>query len=91
MTTLQFQRQFLTRIGDIAPFRQLMDLVPDVAFFMKDHAGRDDHRQMRRVTLSIGVAAMPEHGETAGDLLQSAKAAVKEAKKEGRDRVRIAD
>jgi GGDEF domain-containing protein len=34
---------------------------------------------------------MPEHGETAGDLLQSAKAAVKEAKKEGRDRVRIAD
>lgn len=58
---------------------------------LKDHAGRDDHRQMRRVTLSIGVAAMPEHGETAGDLLQSAKAAVKEAKKEGRDRVRIAD
>ncbi len=58
---------------------------------LKDHAARDDHRQMRRVTLSIGVAAMPEHGETAGDLLQSAKAAVKEAKKEGRDRVRIAD
>ncbi len=58
---------------------------------LKDHATRDDHKQMRRVTLSIGVAAMPDHGETAGDLLQSAKAAVKEAKKEGRDRVRIAD
>jgi len=58
---------------------------------LKDHAARDDHKQMRRVTLSIGVAAMPDHGETAGDLLQSAKAAVKEAKKEGRDRVRIAD
>lgn len=40
MTPLQFQKQFLGRIGDIAPFRQLMDLVPDVAFFMKDHAGR---------------------------------------------------
>jgi len=58
---------------------------------LKDHAARDDHKQMRRVTLSIGVAAMPDHGETAGDLLQSAKTAVKEAKKEGRDRVRIAD
>jgi hypothetical protein len=37
---LQFQRQFLDRIGNLAPFRQLLDLVPDVAFFMKDRAGR---------------------------------------------------
>ena len=40
MTPQQFQKQFLARIGDIGPFRQLMDLVPDVAFFMKDRAGR---------------------------------------------------
>ncbi len=58
---------------------------------LKDHAARDAHQQMRRVTLSIGVAALPDHGETAEDLLQSAKAAVREAKKEGRDRVRVAD
>lgn len=40
MTPHQFQKEFLGRIGDIAPFRQLMDLVPDVAFFMKDLSGR---------------------------------------------------
>jgi len=37
--TSTFQRQFLSRIGDFAPFHQLMDLVPDVAFFMKDRDG----------------------------------------------------
>ncbi len=58
---------------------------------LKDHAAYDDHKQMRRVTLSIGVASLPDHGETAGDLLQSARSAVKRAKSEGRDRVRIAD
>lgn len=57
----------------------------------KDHAARDAHQQMRRVTLSIGVAASPDHGKTAEELLQSARTAVKEAKKEGRDRVRVAD
>jgi len=46
---------------------------------------------MRRVTLSIGVAASPAHGETADDLIQSARAAVRRAKKEGRDRVCIAE
>jgi diguanylate cyclase (GGDEF)-like protein len=58
---------------------------------LKDHAAYDDHRQMRRVTLSIGVASHPDHGETAGDLLQSARSAVKTAKNEGRDRVRVAE
>jgi diguanylate cyclase (GGDEF)-like protein len=58
---------------------------------LKDHAAQDDHKQMRRVTLSIGVASLPDHGATAGDLLQSARSAVKIAKSEGRDRVRVAD
>ena len=40
MKPLLFQRQFLAQIGDLAPFRLLMDLVPDVAFFMKDREGR---------------------------------------------------
>ena len=40
ISPLRFQREFLSRVGDIAPFRQLLDLVPDVAFFMKDRAGR---------------------------------------------------
>jgi len=58
---------------------------------LKDHAARDDHREMRRATLSIGVAVSPVHGESAEDLLQSARAAVRRAKKEGRDRVCVAD
>jgi diguanylate cyclase (GGDEF)-like protein len=58
---------------------------------LKDHAARDAHREMRRATLSIGVAVSPVHGESAEDLLQSARAAVKKAKKEGRDRVCIPD
>ena len=57
---------------------------------LKDHASRDDHKQMRRVTLSIGVAAAPEHGEDADDLIQSVRTAVRKAKEDGRDRVRAA-
>jgi AraC-like DNA-binding protein len=40
MNAARFQRDFLSQVGDLAPFRQLLDLVPDVAFFMKDRAGR---------------------------------------------------
>lgn len=58
---------------------------------LKDHAAADGHKQMRRATLSIGVAAYPDHGEDAEDLLQSAKSAVQKAKEEGRDRVKVAD
>jgi diguanylate cyclase (GGDEF)-like protein len=58
---------------------------------LKDHAVRDEHKQMRRVTLSIGVAALPDHGDTAGDVLQSARSAVKTAKSEGRDRICVAN
>lgn len=58
---------------------------------LKDHAMKSDHMQMRRVTLSMGVVAFPDHGEEAADLLESAKAAVKKAKDEGRNRVKLAE
>ncbi|OLF11536.1 GGDEF domain-containing protein [Actinophytocola xinjiangensis] len=41
-------------------------------------------------TTSIGVAIYPDHAKELGDLLQSADAAVYEAKENGRDQVRIA-
>jgi len=41
-------------------------------------------------TTSIGVAIYPDHAGELGDLLQSADAAVYEAKENGRDQVRIA-
>ncbi len=40
MNTSRFQSDFLSQISDVAPFRQLLDLVPDVAFFIKDRSGR---------------------------------------------------
>ena len=43
------------------------------------------------VTMSIGVAALPDHGVTPGALLESADAALYRAKREGRDRVVAAD
>jgi diguanylate cyclase (GGDEF)-like protein len=44
-----------------------------------------------KVTLSLGVAALPEHGTTAMDLLAAADGALFKAKEEGRDRVLIAE
>lgn len=42
------------------------------------------------VTVSIGVAAWPEHGEQIGRVIEAADAALYEAKRAGRDRVRSA-
>lgn len=36
----QLRQDFLARIGDLSPFIQLLDLVPDVGFFLKDLQGR---------------------------------------------------
>jgi diguanylate cyclase (GGDEF)-like protein len=57
---------------------------------LKDRAQYEGHRHMRRITLSIGVAAFPDHGKTTGDLIQSVINAVKLAKEAGRDRVAVA-
>jgi len=54
---------------------------------IKEQERQAGHQHMRRVTLSMGVAASPENGETAGDILQAVRLAVKRAKQEGRDRV----
>jgi diguanylate cyclase (GGDEF)-like protein len=42
------------------------------------------------VTLSIGIAVLPGHGTSSEELLQAADAALYRAKKEGRDRVCLA-
>ena len=43
-----------------------------------------------RITVSVGVAALPMHGTTQKDLLEAADAALYRAKNEGRDRVVVA-
>ena len=46
---------------------------------------------LRGVTASIGVAAFPAHGKTTAELLRAADAAMYGAKRQGRDRVEIAE
>jgi diguanylate cyclase (GGDEF)-like protein/PAS domain S-box-containing protein len=48
---------------------------------------RHQDRTLRTVSLSIGVAAFPEHGRSGKGLLQAADRALYRAKAEGRDRV----
>lgn len=48
-------------------------------------------RSLSQITASFGVAAVPEHGTEPSRLLQAADAALYRAKREGRDRVVIAD
>lgn len=50
-----------------------------------------DGRSIGPVTVSIGVAAYPEHGTTSVDLLRVADGALYRAKREGRNRVIVAD
>jgi diguanylate cyclase (GGDEF)-like protein/PAS domain S-box-containing protein len=46
---------------------------------------------LRGVTASIGVAAFPAHGKTTAGLLRAADAAMYGAKRQGRDRIEIAE
>ncbi|MDR0184678.1 sensor domain-containing diguanylate cyclase [Lysobacter arvi] len=46
---------------------------------------------MLRITVSIGVALMPEHGEVGLELMRAGDRALYRAKHEGRDRVAVAD
>jgi diguanylate cyclase (GGDEF)-like protein len=43
--------------------------------------------QVLSITVSMGVAAYPNHGENADDILQAADAALYQAKEAGRNRV----
>lgn len=52
---------------------------------------RDSDRTMISGTLSIGVAVFPDHGTTSAAVLRAADAALYRAKREGRDRVVVAD
>jgi len=40
--------------------------------------------------VSIGVAALPEHGESLDDTVQTADNAMHQAKRQGRDRIVVA-
>jgi diguanylate cyclase (GGDEF)-like protein len=46
-----------------------------------------ESRQIGPVTLSIGVAMLPDHGDSGQAVLQAADAALYQAKRAGRNRV----
>ena len=46
---------------------------------------------MGLVTVSVGIAALPNHGTSSKVLLEAADAALYRAKREGRDRVVLAE
>ncbi len=48
-------------------------------------------QSLGQITVSIGVAALPEHGTTSKELIAAADAALYRAKRDGRDRVETAD
>ena len=45
------------------------------------------HGGLKPITLSLGVAVFPVHGQTGLDLIRAADAALYQAKRAGRDRV----
>lgn len=49
------------------------------------------NQMLDTVTLSLGVAMFPDHGATGEAVLKSADAALYRAKRDGRDRVIVAD
>jgi diguanylate cyclase (GGDEF)-like protein len=46
---------------------------------------------LRKITVSIGIAGFPEHGESAARIVNAADEALYRAKREGRDRVVMAE
>lgn len=64
-------------------WRRATDIQHLVRLLQVQHAGQP----LASITLSLGVAALPEHGLTGKDLLQTADAALYQAKLAGRDRI----
>lgn len=58
---------------------------------LRDLVVMDHGRSLGTITASIGVAALPDQGTNEKALLQAADAALYRAKREGRDRVVVAD
>jgi diguanylate cyclase (GGDEF)-like protein len=58
---------------------------------MRELAVLHQGQSLGMVTVSIGVAALPQHGTSPKVLLEAVDAALYRAKREGRDRVAVAE
>ena len=77
----------LPEIGAEAACARLEGLREGVRLLKVEHRGLP----LGPVTISMGVASLPEHGRTGETLLRSADTALYRAKKEGRDRIVLAN
>ncbi len=57
---------------------------------IKELTVTDQGRSMGMVTISVGVAVFPDHGDSPNDLMAAADAALYQAKRGGRDQVAVA-
>ena len=62
MNPEKFQCAFLDRLADFGPFRELLDLLPDVAFFVKDRQSRFVMNNAR----AVEVCGVESEAETIG-------------------------
>jgi diguanylate cyclase (GGDEF)-like protein/PAS domain S-box-containing protein len=58
---------------------------------LREQAVLHQGQSLGMITVSVGVAALPQHGTSPKDLLEAADAALYRAKREGRDRVVVAE
>jgi diguanylate cyclase (GGDEF)-like protein/PAS domain S-box-containing protein len=58
---------------------------------LREQAVLHQGQSLGMITVSMGVAVLPQHGTTPKDLLEAADAALYRAKREGRDRVVVAE
>jgi len=63
----------------------------DIRLKLRDLAVLHQGQRLGPITASLGVASLPAHGATRELLLEAADAALYRAKREGRDRVALAD
>ena len=74
MNTLEFQERFLQQMGDIHILQQLFDVLPDVAFFMKDARGRFIMQNRRSQEYSGVSSELEVIGKTDHDLFSKDRA-----------------
>ena len=68
MDKRKFKHQFLKSLGSIQPFEQLMDLLPDVAFYVKDSKSRFVMMNRRNCEICHVASEMDAIGKTDHDL-----------------------
>jgi diguanylate cyclase (GGDEF)-like protein/PAS domain S-box-containing protein len=82
--------EFLLVLTDCSP-KNALKRAESIRVGVRELRLEHEQRPLGEMTLSVGVALFPDHGQTLEDLFQVADAALYQAKKQGRDRVVVAE